>query len=188
MPRGVSRAENLGVEAPGQQGARPRRVGGPAEGAERSWPGWIGGQNRSDLRRAALEQHPDTIFQSAHVASASEDLGYVSSLLDRYPNLHVDISARIAELGRQPCAARAFFLKYPDRILYGTDVQLTAAWQRVFMRFLETRDEHFPYSLGDIPSQGRWRISGVGLPDEVLEKVYCGNAERLYGEAPRQVG
>jgi len=144
-------------------------------------------QELMESQERLLEQYPDTIFQSAHVASASEDLGYVSSLLDRYPNLHVDISARIAELGRQPRASRAFFLKYPDRILYGTDVQCTAAWQRVFMRFLETRDEHFAYSLGEIPSQGRWRISGVGLPDEVLEKVYSGNAERLYGESPRQI-
>lgn len=131
-----------------------------------------------------LEQHPGTVFQSAHVASASEDLGYVSSLLDRYRNLHVDISARISELGRQPRAAREWFLKYADRILYGTDVSCTAAWQRVFMRFLETRDEHFAYGVGEIPSQGRWRISGVGLPDEVLEMVYYKNAERLYGESP----
>ena len=55
MLRGVSTVDYLGVEAPGQQGARPSRVGGPGEGAERSWPGWIGAQKRPYLRRAALE-------------------------------------------------------------------------------------------------------------------------------------
>jgi len=151
-------------------------------------PDWhfVGGdlpgfQMLMESQERLLEQHPDTLFQSAHVASASEDLGYVSTLLDRYPNLHVDMSARIAELGRQPYTAREFFLKYPDRILYGTDVALTAEWQRIYMRFLETFDEHFAYGLGEVPDQGRWRICGIGLPDEVLKKVYYENAERLYG-------
>ena len=54
------------------------------------------------------------------------------------------------------------------------------------MRFLETRDEHFPYGLSDVPGQGRWRIYGIGLPDDVLQKVYRDNALRLYrgGDAP----
>lgn len=132
-----------------------------------------------------LERHPDTLFQSAHVASASENLGYVGRLLDRYPNLYVDISARIAELGRQPYTARKFLLDYADRILYGTDHAPRAAWQRIYLRFLETFDEYFPYGTGEIPGQGRWCIYGVGLPDEVLEKVYYKNAEKLYGKRPR---
>lgn len=138
-----------------------------------------------ECQERLLEMNPDCIFQSAHVASCSENLGYVSMLLDRYPNLHVDISARISELGRQPHAARQFFLQYADRILYGTDVTLSAAWQRVYMRFCETRDEHFPYGVGERGGQGRWRIYGIGLPDDVLEKVYSKNARRLYGEQPR---
>jgi len=128
-----------------------------------------------------LEAHPGTTFQSAHVASASEDLGYVRRLLERYPNLHVDISARLAELGRQPYTARRLFLDFPDRILYATDLTPRADVQRTYMRLLETRDEHFPYYPGDEQGQGRWRIYGLGLPDEVLRKVYSENAERLYG-------
>ncbi|MEW6750572.1 MAG: amidohydrolase family protein [Candidatus Latescibacterota bacterium] len=128
-----------------------------------------------------VARHPHTVFQSAHVASCSEDLGYVSGLLRRYPNLYIDISARIAELGRQPYTARRFFLEHADRILYGTDVTLTATWQRIHMRFLETWDEHFAYSPGEVPGQGRWRICGIGLPGDVLEKVYRGNALRLWG-------
>jgi len=138
-----------------------------------------------ECQERLLERHPDTIFQSAHVASSSENLGYVSTLLDRYPNLYVDISARLAELGRQPYTARKFFLRYADRILYGTDAKPSAATHRLYMRFLETYDEYFPYSTSEIPGQGRWRIYGIGLPDDVLERVYYKNAEKLYGPAPR---
>jgi predicted TIM-barrel fold metal-dependent hydrolase len=130
-----------------------------------------------------LEQHPTTRFQSAHVASCAEDLGYVSRLLRRYPNLWVDLSARIAELGRQPYSARRFFLDHADRILYGTDAWLTAAEQRVYFRFLETWDEYFPYNAAEVPCQGRWCIYGLGLPDDVLARIYYRNAETLYGPA-----
>ena len=129
-----------------------------------------------------IEAHPTTAFQSAHLASSSEDLGYVAGLLNRYPNLHVDFSARIAELGRQPYTAREFFVRYADRIVYATDCTPEAEVQRTYMRFLETRDEWFPYLPGDARGQqGRWRICGIGLPDDVLEKVYFRNAERLWG-------
>ena len=128
-----------------------------------------------------VEAHPATVFQSAHVASASENLGYVARLLARYKNLHVDISARVAELGRQPRAARDLFLRFPDRILYATDQTPVAGVQRIHARFLETLDEYFPYSPWEKPGEGRWQIYGVGLPDDVLRKVYCENAERLYG-------
>lgn len=133
-----------------------------------------------EAQERMLERHPDTVFQSAHVASAAERLQYVSQLLDRYPNLNVDISARIAELGRQPYSAREFFLRYQDRIVYGTDVKPAASWQRIYMRFLETWDEHFAYGPGEVQGQGRWRIYGLGLPDAVLRKVYYANAARLY--------
>ena len=132
-----------------------------------------------------VEAHPGTLFQSAHVASCAENLAHVSALLDRYPNLYVDISARIAELGRQPYTARDFFLRHADRILYGTDGAPRSDCHRIHYRFLETRDEYFPYGLDDVPGQGRWCIYGLGLPDEVLEKVYYRNAEKLYGEKPR---
>ena len=138
-----------------------------------------------DAQERLLERHPDTVFQSAHVASCAEDLGYVASLLDRYPNLHVDIGARDAELGRQPHTARRFCIDYADRILYGTDVKFNAAQQRIVMRMLETSDEYFPYWASDVPQQGRWHIYGLGLPDDALRKIYYANAQRLYGDTPR---
>ena len=102
-------------------------------------------------------------------------------MLNRCPNFQVDISARIAELGRQPFTARRFFLQYADRILFGTDVTPDVAYYRVHYRFLETEDEYFNYGISDPPSQGRWSIYGVNLPPNVLRKVYYENARRVLG-------
>jgi predicted TIM-barrel fold metal-dependent hydrolase len=126
-----------------------------------------------------VARHPDTTFIGAHVGCASEDLALVSGMLERNPNLYVDISARISELGRQPYSAREFFLTYADRILFGTDFGYEPEMYRIFFRFLETFDESFDYDLGDVPGQGRWQIHGIGLPDEVLRKVYSQNARRI---------
>lgn len=130
-------------------------------------------------RNRVIARHPETIFIGAHVASSSEDLATVGAWLDEYPNLYVDIAARIAELGRQPYTARAWFIKYADRILFGTDGPRVAERLTYHWRFLETRDEYFPYAEGDFPPQGLWRIYGLGLPDDVLKKVYYENAARL---------
>jgi predicted TIM-barrel fold metal-dependent hydrolase len=91
----------------------------------------------------------------------------------------VDISARISELGRQPYTSRRFFLDYADRILFGTDMGPDPEAYRVYYRFLETDDEYFDYGPAEIPSQGRWQIYGLFLPDEVLEKVYYRNVRRV---------
>lgn len=127
-----------------------------------------------------VERHPCTTFIGAHVGCYSENLGWVSALLDRCANFYVDISARISELGRQPYSARRFFMKYSDRILFGIDAGPDGAAYRTYYRFLETDDEYFNYSTGsDTPLQGRWYIYGLHLPDDVLCKVYAANALRL---------
>ncbi len=123
--------------------------------------------------------HPETNFIGAHVGCYAENLEWVSQVLDRCPNFYVDISERIAELGRQPYSARRFFLKYADRILYGTDVSPSVEIYQLYFRFLETDDQYFRYGLDELPRQGRWRIYGMYLPDDVLEKVYYKNAERI---------
>ena len=126
-----------------------------------------------------VERHPQTTFIGAHVAWYAENLGWVGDLLDRCPNLSIDIGARIGELGRQPYTARRFFLRYADRILFGTDAGPNLDFYRIHYRFLETDDEYFNYNPGEIPGQGRWMIYGLHLPDEVLEKVYFRNADRI---------
>jgi predicted TIM-barrel fold metal-dependent hydrolase len=134
-----------------------------------------------DALTRLVSRHPGTTFIGAHVASYAENLAWVSEWLDRCPNLHVDISARVAELGRQPYAARRFFERHADRILFGIDVGADRATYELYYRFLETDDEYFEYDPNGTHNQGRWRIYGLCLPDGVLRKVYHENAERIFG-------
>jgi predicted TIM-barrel fold metal-dependent hydrolase len=126
-----------------------------------------------------IERHPNTTFIGAHVGCYAENLGWVSALLNRCPNAYIDFSARVPELGRQPYAARDFFIRHADRILFGTDMPADPEMYRLYYRFLESRDEYFAYDLAPIPTQGRWMIYGLHLPDEVLEQVYHLNARRV---------
>ena len=126
-------------------------------------------------------RHPGTVFIGAHVGCAAEDLGRVSLILERAPNFHVDLAARIAELGRQPYSAREFIVRWSDRVLFGTDMAPDPAWWGVYYRFLETSDESFAYDVDveEPPTQGRWRIHGLHLTPDVLRRVYHDNAAAL---------
>jgi predicted TIM-barrel fold metal-dependent hydrolase len=126
-----------------------------------------------------VTRHARTTFIGAHVGCYAEDLAWVGELLERCPNFFVDISARIGELGRQPYTARRFFIKYADRILFGSDMGPYPEAYRVIYRFLETDDEYFNYNAAPVPMQGRWHVHGLALPEDVLKKVYFGNAERI---------
>ena len=132
-----------------------------------------------DGLEAIVVRHPRTVFIGAHVGCAAEDLARVSAILERCPNFHVDIAARLAELGRQPYSSRAFLMRWADRVLFGTDSPPDPGVMAVHRRFLETSDESFDYDAEGPPSQGRWEIHGLGLPDEALRQVYADNARRL---------
>jgi predicted TIM-barrel fold metal-dependent hydrolase len=146
-------------------------------------------QELLEARNRVLARHPKTQFILLHVGNDAENLAYVSGCMDRFANVTVELGARIGELGRQPRAARKFFDKYQDRILFGTDAvpNGTDTPQQIFgdelyeiyYRFLETEDEYFDYAPAPIPPQGRWRIYGLGLSDGILKKVYYQNAARL---------
>ena len=132
--------------------------------------------------REALEEvvadNPGTNFIGAHGGCFPEDLDWVAQMLVHHPHFHIDLSARVEEFGRQPVRMRDLVLMCPDQVLYGTDsTPPNRLVTDVYDRFLQTRDEHFPYA--DRPRQGRWTISGIGLPKDVLEKLYFGNAFRL---------
>jgi predicted TIM-barrel fold metal-dependent hydrolase len=131
-----------------------------------------------DQRDRVIARHPKTTFVCAHVAECGENLARAAKLLETYPNALLDISARASELGRQPYTARALFLKFPDRILFGSDLVPEESMYRLYFRFLETADEYFDYP-SHASRQGRWQIYGVFLPDDVLRKVYRENALRL---------
>ena len=131
-----------------------------------------------EQRNRVIARHPQVQFVGAHCAESGEDLAYLCEQMDRLPNLMIDISARTPELGRQPYSARAFFLKYADRILFGTDLLPEVEMYRLYFRFLETADEYFEYP-SHASRQGRWNIYGLFLPDDVLRKVYRDNALKL---------
>jgi len=145
-------------------------------------------------RNRVFARHPKTQFVALHVGNFAEDLGNVGAALDKHPNLHVDIAARVGELGRQPKASRKFFEKYQDRILFGTDAVPNGIetpqqifgdkLYEIYYRFLETEDEYFDYAPAAVPPQGRWQIYGIGLPPSILKKVYYNNAARLLGLKP----
>jgi hypothetical protein len=132
-------------------------------------------------RNRMIARHPRTTFLLPHVANLPEDLAAVGQLLDEHPNVVIDFSARIDELGRQPYTARDFFLRYQDRILFGLDMPVSEAAYRCYFRLLETRDEYFDYPdyIGRFGVYTRWKLYGLDLPDEVLRKVYSENARRV---------
>ncbi len=144
-----------------------------------------------EARNRVFARHPRTTFIALHVGHDAENLGFVSECLDRFPNMHVELGARLNELGRQPRNARRFFEKYQDRIMFGTDAvpHGTETPQQIFgdqlyeiyFRFLESEDEYFDYAPAPVPPQGRWRIYGLGLTEPILRKVYYENAARLLG-------
>lgn len=143
-------------------------------------------QDLLDQLHRVIARHPKTTFINTHFGNNAEDLASVADKLDKYPNMFVDFDARISELGRQPYTARKFFLKYQDRIMFGTDTTPRREAYRIYYRFLETEDEYFDCSASH-HRQGFWNIYGIHLPPEVLDKIYRKNAERiLFGLKPNQ--
>ncbi len=141
-------------------------------------PGIPDKQTLLEERNHVLAKHPNTTFVALHVANWPENLDLVSNWLRKYPNTYVEFGARQAELGRQPRRAAQFFEEFQDRILFGTDAEPVPEMYANYFRWLETSDEYFPY--WGYPGQGRWMIYGMALPDKILEKVYHGNAEKIF--------
>jgi predicted TIM-barrel fold metal-dependent hydrolase len=136
-------------------------------------------QDVLEARNRVFAKHPRTTFVSLHMGWP-ENLPWVTKMLDDHPNVMVEFGAREAELGRQPRQTRELFLKYQDRVMFGTDNGMDEGLYRNQYRWLETSDEYFdPWGY---PGQGRWKTYGVGLPDPVLEKIYHKNAERLFSQ------
>jgi len=122
-----------------------------------------------------FQKHPKTTFIAAHFGWYPNNLQKLGQLLDEMPNVVVEFGAVIAELGRQPRAAKQFFTKYQDRILFGKDSWVPDEYATYF-RVLETEDEYFPYHK---KYHAFWAMYGMGLPDDILKKVYYKNALRI---------
>lgn len=144
------------------------------------------GRKRSDTDPAPWEtiiaeqhnifrNHPRTTFINAHLGWYGNNLQKLGELMDQFPNMQTEIGAVIAELGRQPRFARAFLIKYQDRVMFGKDSWVPEEYATYF-RVLETADDYFPYHKR---YHAFWRMYGLDLPDEVLKKVYYKNALRV---------
>ena len=135
----------------------------------------------------AVKNHRNTLFIACHLCNLDYDLGRLSQMLDRNPNLYADIAARFAETAQIPRFVRRFLTKYPDRIVYGTDVTYDEAFFSATFRILETEDEHF-YLRGKVGSANfnfnyHWPLHGFGLPDDLLQKIYYDNMANIMARA-----
>ena len=150
-------------------------------------PEWLYSENINysflqlmEMQENLLAQNPRTVFIIPHVGSYAENLMQVGRWLDAYPNMYIDYADRLNELGRQPYTARAFFNRYSERILLGTDLLPTDTERySIYWEFAETYDEYFPYRTKNGVMLGDWNIYGIGLEDEVLKKIYYENAQKL---------
>lgn len=131
-------------------------------------------------RDRMFARHPKTTFIAAHMAYHANDLARLGALLDRLPNVYPEMAAVLAELGRQPRAARAFFIKYQDRVLFGKDSYQPDEYP-YYWRTLETADEYFDYYRD---YHAFWKLYGLDLPDDALRKLYYANAVKLVPGLP----
>lgn len=132
-------------------------------------------QQLIDEQHRMFKKHPNTTFINAHFGWYPNNLGKLGQLMDEMKNMVVEFGAVIAELGRQPRAAKKFFEKYQDRILFGKDSWVPEEYATYF-RVLETEDEYFPYHK---KYHAFWAMYGMGLSDAVLKKIYYKNALRI---------
>ena len=143
-------------------------------------PGHVSFEALMTERNNLFKRHPKTRFIAAHFGWHANDLKRAAAMLDAYPNVVVEAGAILYDLGRQPRAARDFFLKYQDRILFGKD-----SWQPdefpYYWRVFETRDEYFDYYRD---YHAFWKLYGMDLPDAVLKKLYYQNARRVVKGMP----
>lgn len=126
-------------------------------------------------RDAMFVANPKTRFINAHFGWYGNDLARAARLLDRAPNVVMDLSAVLYDFGRQPRAAREFFIKYQDRVLFGKDSYAPSEFP-YYWRVLETADEYFDYYRD---YHAFWKLYGMDLPDDVLRQVYYANAQRV---------
>ena len=143
-------------------------------------PGQVTFEQLMTERNNVFRKHPKTRFVAAHFAWHANDLQRLSKLLDEFPNVTIEAGAILYDLGRQPRAAREFFVKYQDRIMFGKDSFQPDEYP-YYWRVFETADEYFDYYRD---YHAFWKLYGMALPDDVLKKVSYKNAIRIFKGMP----
>jgi len=144
-------------------------------------PGKVTFEQLMTERNNLFRRNPKTTFIAAHFGWHANDLGRAAKLLDEFPNVYLELGAVLYDLGRQPRAAHDFFVKYQDRILFGKDSFQPDEYP-YYWRVFETEDEYFDYYRD---YHAFWKMYGMGLPDNVLRKVYYQNAMKIIPGMPR---
>jgi hypothetical protein len=142
-------------------------------------PGIPSFEEHMTMQENLLADNPKTQFVIAHVTGAINELPRVSAWLDKYPNMFVDIAARVGQLANQSEAAREFLIRNADRVMFGTDYSPSksdthAFYQKYFSFLEEDGAVKSPYSDETDSS-----LKGVGLPEDVLAKIYHGTTQRV---------
>jgi uncharacterized protein len=133
-------------------------------------------------RESMLRKHPNTTFILAHFGWLERQLPLMADIFDHYPNVFVDVSSAITALGRSPKESAAFINYYSKRILFGTDFGGNSMTQIAWKTFM---DRHFTILESDqdnLPApvdNKAWKVHGLNLSKEVLERIYYKNAEEL---------
>jgi predicted TIM-barrel fold metal-dependent hydrolase len=151
------------------------------EGRRNFMPGQPTFEELQGERDRMFAANPDTRYIGAHFDWYGNNLGKAREHLESLPNVVLELGAVLYDFGRQPRAAREFFLEYQDRILFGKDAFYAEEFP-YYWRVLETNDEYFDYYR---PYHAFWKLYGMGLPDEVLKKVYFQNALRVIEGLPQ---
>ncbi len=143
-------------------------------------PGQVTFEQLMTERNNLFRKHPKTRFVAAHFGWHANDLARAGKMLDEFPNVTIEAGAILYDLGRQPRAAREFFVKYQDRIMFGKDSFQPDEYP-LYWRVFETADEYFDYYRD---YHATWKMYGMSLPDDVLKKVYYKNAIRVFKGMP----
>jgi predicted TIM-barrel fold metal-dependent hydrolase len=143
-------------------------------------PGQVTFEELMTERNNMIKKHPKTRWVLAHFGWHANDLQRLGKLLDEFPNVTVEAGAVLYDFGRQPRAAHDFFVKYQDRILFGKDSYQPNEFP-YYWRVFETNDEYFDYYRD---YHAFWKMYGMGLPDEVLKKIYYKNAVKVFKGMP----
>jgi predicted TIM-barrel fold metal-dependent hydrolase len=132
-------------------------------------------------RNNLFRKHRNTTFVAAHMGWHANDLDRLGQLLEEMPNVYTEVGAILYDIGRQPRAAREFFIRFQDRILFGKDSFQPEEYP-YYWRVFETQDDYFDYYR---PYHAFWKLYGIDLPDGVLKKLYHQNALRITPGLPQ---
>lgn len=149
-------------------------------------PSW---EDQMAARDRMVAAHPDLHFIGVHLASMERNVDELAGFLDRFPNAVVDIAARIGQVQFQSQKdrerVRQFFIKYQDRIMYGSDMaqspgqdgaalgrEAEEVW-RMHWRYFNTAES---FKVADLDQP----VQGLALPREVVDKLYRTNAQRAF--------